>query len=67
MTIDFLKLFVIGLAILVVVILIRWIFAAVCALGDVFPSDAHSHAYNIAAWAMIGLAGWGIIRVLRQR
>lgn len=67
MTIDFLKLFVIGLAILVVVVVIRWIFAAVCVLGTIFPSDTHSRPYNIAAWAMIGLAGWGIIRVLRQR
>ena len=66
MNINYWRLFLLALGVLVVLILWRWFADAGDALTGIFPSGRHSARYNMAAGTMIAIGGWGLVRLIRN-
>ena len=65
--IKYWNLFLLGLAILAGVIVWHWVTDAATACRHLLPSAGNTSKYNAAAWAMLGLGVWGLLRLLKQQ
>ncbi len=65
MNIDYWRLFLLALAVLAALIVLRWFADAGNAFAGIFPSARNLSRYNLAAGIMCAIGVWGLVRLLR--
>ena len=64
---DYVKLLKFAVAILLAVIVLRWVKDAPAGTFNLLPSRRHTSYYNFASIAMVGIGAWGLARILKHK
>lgn len=67
MKLDYFGLFKFAIMIFGLLLMAQWLPEGCSSIRDSLPAGHHTPEYNRFAWIMIGIGGWGLLRLLNRK